>query len=84
MTDMNPDAPSDFFYPWSELRLYQLPEGLGISRALLGAMATTHEDPTRTPYQKAAAWVTECLWAIKELETELVAMRRERSSGGES
>jgi hypothetical protein len=87
--DMNPidvdlDGPGDFFYPFSELRLYQLPEELRISCALLGAMATTMEDPTRTPYQKAANWVTECLWAIKELETEFVALRRELAGGQKS
>jgi hypothetical protein len=78
------DGPGDFFYPFSSLRLHKLPEELRITRDLQEAIATTMEDRTLTEGASACVGVGLCLWAIQELETELVALRRERSSGQES
>jgi hypothetical protein len=78
------DAPGDFFYPFSNLRLRKVDPELRITGDLHDSIATTSEDPTLSCNGKAAAWVGACLWAIGQLETELVALRKERSSGQES
>jgi hypothetical protein len=89
MTDVHPvgvdpDGPSDFFYLFSNLRLATVSPEFRITRDLLDSIATTAEDPTLNAHAKASVWVGACLGAIGQLETELVALRRERSGGQES
>jgi hypothetical protein len=79
--DVDPDGPGDLYYPFSNLRLRKIHPEFRITSDLHESIATTSENPTLSCNAKAAAWVGACLWAIGELETELVAMRRERSSG---
>lgn len=74
--DIDPDGPSDFFYPFSGLRLLGVPEALRITRQLRDAIAETLEDPTLTDGGKARTGVGACLWAIGELEAELLALRK--------
>ncbi|MFZ3319533.1 MAG: hypothetical protein WA622_17215 [Mycobacterium sp.] len=80
---LDPDGPGDLYYPFSNLRLRKVDPGLRITSDLHGSIATTSENPTLNAYRKAAAWVGACLWAIGELETELVTLRKERSNGQE-
>jgi len=79
------DAPGELFYPFSALRLHTVPEHLRITRGLHDAIATAMEDPTlKTDGAKARTGLGACLWAIGELERELVTLRRELASGQES
>jgi hypothetical protein len=82
--DVDPDGPGNFYYPFSNLRLATVPEDQRITRELLDSIATTAEDPTLTAHAKASMWAGLCLAAIGELESELLALRRERNSGQES
>jgi hypothetical protein len=84
LVGVDPDGPGDFFYPFSNLRLRKVHPELRITSDLHGSIATTSENPTLTGNGKAAAWVGACLWAIGELEAELVALRKERSNGQQS
>lgn len=77
------DAPGDFFYPFSNVRLWRTPADLRVTRAFCDSIATTSEDPTLGPNVKAAGWIGACAWAIQELEAELLALRRELSNGQE-
>jgi hypothetical protein len=81
---VDPDGPSDFFYPFSGLRLIKVPEELRITRELREAIAETLEDPTLADGGKARTGVGACLWAVGELEAELLALRRELAGGQES
>jgi hypothetical protein len=81
---VDPDGPGDLFYPFSGLRLLNVPEELRITRQLRDAIAETLEDPSLADGGKARTGVGACLWAIGELEAELVALRRELSNGQES
>jgi hypothetical protein len=74
--DENLDGPSDFFYPFSNARLWEIPAELRVSRAFRDSIATTSEDPTLGPNLKAAGWIGAAAWAIRELEEEVVALRR--------
>jgi hypothetical protein len=78
---VDPDGPGDFFYPFSNLRLATVPRELRITRELVDEIAAAEEDPTLSAYQKACIWAGMCAGAIEQLEAELVALRRERSSG---
>jgi hypothetical protein len=75
------DAPGDFFYPFADLRLHNLPDELRVTRELQAVVATAMEDSRLTGDAFACVGIGLCLWAIGELETELVALRRERSGG---
>jgi hypothetical protein len=79
--DIDPDGPGDFFYGFSNLRLFKFPESLRITSELQAAIATADEDPTLDGFGKASVWAGLCLWAVQELETEMVALRKELSSG---
>jgi hypothetical protein len=78
------DAAGDCFYPFADLRLYKLPIELRVTREMQDQFATAMENPNLTGDGFACAGIGLCLWAIQELERELVALRRERSSGHES
>jgi hypothetical protein len=75
------DGPGDFYYPFADLRLHNLPAKLRITRELQDAMATAMENPSLTGDAFACGGIGLCLWAIQELESELVALREERSGG---
>jgi hypothetical protein len=75
------DGPGDCFYPFADLRLHKLPDELRVTRELQAAVATAMEDTSLTGDAFACRGIMLCLWAIQELESELVAMRRERSGG---
>ena len=75
------DGPGDLYVPYSGLRLRKIPQELRVTRKLYQSITRTDEDPNPSRYEKASAWIGACLWGIEELERELVAMRRERSSG---
>lgn len=79
--DVDPDGPGDLLVPFSALRLRKIPAELWITGKLHESISRTDEDPRLSGYGKASAWVGACLWGIEELERELVALRRERSSG---
>ena len=81
--DVDPDGPGDLYVPFSGLRLREVPAELRVTRKLYNSITRTSEDPTLSGNEKAAAWVGACLWAIWELETELVTLRKERSNGQE-
>jgi len=74
------DGPGDFHYPFSNLRLREVPPDLRITSELYEGIATTSENPTLSAHQKVGEWVGACLWGIEQLERELVAMR-EAGSG---
>jgi hypothetical protein len=75
------DGPGDCYYPFSDLRLYRLSDELRVSRALQDAVARAAENTKLKGDAYAHQGFALCLWAIQELETELVALKRERSSG---
>jgi hypothetical protein len=75
------DGPGDFYYPFSNLRLATVARELRITRELVDEIATATEDPTLSAYQKACVWAGMCAGAIEQLESQLVALRRGRSSG---
>jgi hypothetical protein len=79
--DVDPDGPGDFFYPFCNLRLATVSPELRITRELVDEVATAAEDPTLTAHGKAFVWAGMCVAAIERLETELVALRRERAGG---
>jgi hypothetical protein len=78
------DSPGDCFYPFADLRLHRFPENLRVTREMQDLVATALENPCLTGDAYATAGLGLCLWAICELETELAALRRERSSGQDS
>jgi len=82
--DVDPDGPGDFFYPLADVRLHKFPPELRVTREFQDAIATAMENPRLTGDGFATSGFGLCLWAIQELETELVALRRERSGGQES
>jgi hypothetical protein len=89
MNEINPvtlgvgeDGPGEFFPPLSGLRNLTIGKDLPIARDLRDAIATALEDPTLADSgSKARTAIGACLWAIGELESELVALRKERASG---
>lgn len=82
--DLDPDGPGDLYYPFSNVRLWRISADLRITRAFYDSIATTGENPTLSANEKTAGWIGACAWAIAELEAELVALKKERSSGQES
>ena len=78
---VDPDGPGDLYYPFADLRLHKFPAELRITRELQGTVATAMENPSLTGDAFACVGIGLCLWAIQELESELVALRRERSNG---
>jgi hypothetical protein len=79
--DVDPDGPGDLVYPFANIRLHQFPPELRVTRQLQDAVATAMEDPSLTGDAFACVGIGLCLWAIQEVERELVALRRERSDG---
>jgi hypothetical protein len=75
------DGPGDLYYPFADLRLHKFPGELRVTRKLQAATATAMENPNLTGDAFACVGVGLCLWAIQELETELVALRREQPNG---
>jgi hypothetical protein len=71
------DAPGDFFYPFSSLRLARISDELPITRNLSDELATAFENPTIDAAAKGRLGLGLCLLAINELERELAASRRE-------
>lgn len=80
--DVDPDcSASDLVYPFADIRLHQFPAELRVTREFRNTIATAMENPRLTGDAYATSGFGLCLWAIQELETELVALRRERSDG---
>jgi hypothetical protein len=89
MNEINPvtlgvgeDGPSDFYYPFNRLRNLTIGKELWIARDLRDAIATALEDPTLADDgAKARTALGACLWAIGELEAQLLALREELTNG---
>ena len=79
--DVDPDGPGDLFVPYSRLRLRKIPAELRVTSKVYQSMTRTDEDLRLSGYGKSSAWVGACLWAIEELEREVLALRRGRSGG---
>jgi hypothetical protein len=75
------DRPGDLYYPFADLRLKKFPAELRVTRELQDTFATAMENPALTGDQYTTRAFALCLWAIQELESELSALRRERSGG---
>ncbi len=73
MTELNsevdPDGPSDFFYPFSDLRLVDN-AGLRVSRELFDALATLNEQGSSSYAATVGSSIGALAWAVRELEIQ--------------
>ena len=77
------DAPGDLVYPFAALRLYQIPEQLRVTRSVQDKVATAMEDARLHGDVYATSLIGVCIWAIQELEAELIALKLRELRRGE-
>lgn len=78
MSTQDPEGPDgEFFVPFSEVRKFDIPAELVISRALAHFAARMEEenDPS-DPLERLQKFATGLLMGVKRLETDLVALRK--------